>query len=163
MLWLKINSGNLFKPHLLQKKLSQADLVAFYNFFEENKQLSYKWDLWAAAYTIQGGCSDDGFIDFRAWLIMRGKTVFENAIADSDSLHSLGREQLEESTEGEEFNYVAIEVYAEKFNDEIQENPDVIELVYKEEPDGDDWEEDNTDDFKRINPKIFELFGDDWE
>ena len=32
----------------------------------------YRWDMWAAAYLIGGGCSDDGFIDFRAGLIAQG-------------------------------------------------------------------------------------------
>lgn len=32
----------------------------------------YRRDLWAAAYIIGGGCSDDSFIDFRAGLIAQG-------------------------------------------------------------------------------------------
>lgn len=31
---------------------------------------AYRRDLWAAAYHANGGCSDDGFIDFRIWLIL---------------------------------------------------------------------------------------------
>lgn len=44
------------------------------------------WDLWAAAYVMNGGCSDDGFLYFRAWLIAQGRKVFERAVADPDSL-----------------------------------------------------------------------------
>ena len=32
------------------------------------------------------GCSDDGFIDFRAWLIAQGREVYFAALADPDSL-----------------------------------------------------------------------------
>jgi len=32
------------------------------------------------------GCSDDGFIDFRAWLIAQGRDVYLSALADPDSL-----------------------------------------------------------------------------
>ena len=32
------------------------------------------------------GCSDDGFIDFRAWLIAQGKEVYMNALRDPDTL-----------------------------------------------------------------------------
>lgn len=32
------------------------------------------------------GCSDDGFIDFRAWLIAQGKEVYLNALRDPDTL-----------------------------------------------------------------------------
>jgi Protein of unknown function (DUF4240) len=33
---------------------------------------SYRDPLWAAAYLVNGGCSDDGFEYFRGWLIMHG-------------------------------------------------------------------------------------------
>jgi hypothetical protein len=47
---------------------------------------SYRGDLWAAAYLINGGASDDGFEYFRGWLITQGREVFERAVADPDSL-----------------------------------------------------------------------------
>ena len=47
---------------------------------------SYRGDLRAAAYQINGGCSDDGFEYFRGWLILQGREVFERAVADPDSL-----------------------------------------------------------------------------
>lgn len=47
---------------------------------------SYRAPLWAAAYMINGGCSDDGFDYFRGWLIMQGRTVFEQVVADPDTL-----------------------------------------------------------------------------
>ncbi|TQE38472.1 DUF4240 domain-containing protein [Streptomyces ipomoeae] len=50
---------------------------------------SYRAPLWAAAYTINGGCSDDGFDYFRGWLILQGREVFERAVADPDSLAEL--------------------------------------------------------------------------
>lgn len=42
---------------------------------------SYRGDLWAAAYLINGGASDDGFEYFRGWLITQGREVFERAVA----------------------------------------------------------------------------------
>ena len=47
---------------------------------------SYRDSLWAAAYLLNGGCSDDGFDYFRGWLVTQGREVFEAAIADPDSL-----------------------------------------------------------------------------
>ncbi|MFJ6566137.1 DUF4240 domain-containing protein [Streptomyces sp. NPDC091292] len=47
---------------------------------------SYGIRLWGAAYTINGGCSDDGFDYFRGWLIAQGREVFERAVADPDTL-----------------------------------------------------------------------------
>ncbi|MFJ6381287.1 DUF4240 domain-containing protein [Kitasatospora sp. NPDC092039] len=50
---------------------------------------SYRNPLWAAAYLINGGCSDDAFDYFRGWLIMQGRRVFERVLADPDSLAEL--------------------------------------------------------------------------
>ena len=47
---------------------------------------SYTAPLWAAAYVINGGCSDDGFDYFRGWLLAQGRDVFERALADPDCL-----------------------------------------------------------------------------
>ena len=47
---------------------------------------SYRNPLWAAAYVLNGGCSDDGFDYFRGWLITQGRDVFERIVADPDSL-----------------------------------------------------------------------------
>lgn len=47
---------------------------------------SYTNPLWAAAYVLNGGCSDDGFDYFRGWLIAQGREVFERAVADPDVL-----------------------------------------------------------------------------
>ncbi|MGW2449121.1 DUF4240 domain-containing protein [Streptomyces sp. NPDC001675] len=50
---------------------------------------SYSNPLWAAAYIINGGCSDDGFDYFRGWLIAQGREVFEGVVADPDALAEL--------------------------------------------------------------------------
>jgi len=50
---------------------------------------SYRNRLWAAAYLINGGYSDDGFEYFRGWLIAQGREVFERSVADPDSLADL--------------------------------------------------------------------------
>lgn len=48
--------------------------------------LSYDARLWAAAGLMLKFCSDDKFMDFRAWLVAKGRIVFERAVADPDSL-----------------------------------------------------------------------------
>jgi hypothetical protein len=50
---------------------------------------SYTNPLWAAAYVINGGCSDDGFDYFRGWLIAQGDEVFDRVVADPDALAEL--------------------------------------------------------------------------
>jgi hypothetical protein len=73
---------------LLQElvKFSEADLVIFDEIFSELMARAYDWNLWAAAYIINRGCSDDGFMDFRAWLIGQGQAIFEQALQDPQSL-----------------------------------------------------------------------------
>lgn len=52
------------------------------------KQLN-TWELWRAAYVMNGGCSDDGFSAFRLLLIVQGKKVIDAAMKDADSLASV--------------------------------------------------------------------------
>src|SRR2546428_3572312 len=57
---------------LLESRLSRLpadEIVAFQTILYELLAEAYTWELWAAAYLINGGCSDDGFDYFRAWLI----------------------------------------------------------------------------------------------
>lgn len=64
----------------------ERDIMLWDQIFWEYQRLSYKNKLWAAAYVINGGCSDDGFDYFRGWLTAQGKSVFLAALADPDSL-----------------------------------------------------------------------------
>ena len=66
------------------KKLSPEELMAFQRLMDEKMAAAYQWNLWGAAYLIQGGCSDDGFDYFCGWVIGRGRAVFEAAIVDPD-------------------------------------------------------------------------------
>lgn len=67
-------------------QLSGREATAFAAIFDSKMDEAYSWPLWGAAYVINGGCSDDAFADFRASLISRGRTSFEQAIADPDAL-----------------------------------------------------------------------------
>lgn len=48
--------------------------------------LAYKYGLWTAASVMLDGCTDDGFTDFRGWLISQGKDVYLAALKDPDTL-----------------------------------------------------------------------------
>ena len=70
-------------------KLAAMDIesvLCWAQIYDAYQQLSYKMKLWAAAYVINGGCSDDGFEYFRGWLISQGQHIFLRALADPDSL-----------------------------------------------------------------------------
>ena len=63
-----------------------AEIVAFAQPLWDLLALSYRADLWAAAYVVNGGASDDGFDYFRGWLVAQGRATFEQTLADPDSL-----------------------------------------------------------------------------
>lgn len=59
----------------------------FHDIIHAYEDLADKFGLWdAAGIMTEYGCSDDGFIDFRAWLIAQGREVYFAALADPDSL-----------------------------------------------------------------------------
>ena len=52
-------------------ELSAEEVISFEVAFRRCLNEAYTWDLWGAAYVVQGGCSDDGFEYFRRWLVSR--------------------------------------------------------------------------------------------
>src|SRR5215203_4472870 len=69
-------------------ELPEQDIVRFEQILGEHMAFSHNWDLWAAAFIINGGCSDDCFDYFRGWLIGQGAAVFYSAFRDPESLVS---------------------------------------------------------------------------
>lgn len=94
-------------PHVAELARASWELMA----------VSYRHDLWAAAYHLNGGCSDDGFEYFRGWLIAQGREVFDRAVADPDTLADVPavREAANDGPEleSEEMFGVAFLAYAE--------------------------------------------------
>ncbi len=59
----------------------------FHDILHAYEDLADQFGLWDAAGIMKEyGCSDDGFIDFRAWLIAQGRKTYLAALADPDSL-----------------------------------------------------------------------------
>lgn len=147
--------------------LSADEIVAFERIFAQQMRKSYSWDLWAAAYIINGGASDDGFEYFRRWLISRGRTVFESAMRDPDSLAALIPATQSEPAEFESFSYVAASAWKSKTGvDPFTATGDVgyfseedIRAMIPGEPSGEPFEEDPAYLSKRW-PKLWERFGD---
>ncbi|MBC8873812.1 MAG: DUF4240 domain-containing protein [Planctomycetes bacterium] len=132
---------------------SAEDIVAFERHMAEFQAVSYTWKLWGAAYLINGGCSDDGFDYFRGWLIAQGRSAFEKALADPDSLADLP--ELEEDVECEGILYVAMSAYEAATGSEIPQVP--INL-----PDlGEGWDFDDDAEMKQRYPKLFAKFCSD--
>lgn len=59
----------------------------FDDFAHAYSSLADQYGLWTAASVMErGGCTDDGFMDFRTWLAAQGKDVYMAALKDPDSL-----------------------------------------------------------------------------
>jgi Protein of unknown function (DUF4240) len=91
---------------------TEQEILEYQEKFHEVHQALYRWDLWAAAYLIGGGCSDDSFTDFRAGLIAQGRDWYQKAAASPDSLadHPANRRHPSPSDNPlfyEEVNYAA--------------------------------------------------------
>lgn len=69
--------------------LPVAEILDFGRLWLEAKARTHTWDLWGAAYLVNGGCDADGFDEFRNWLVLQGREVFEAAVANPDTLADL--------------------------------------------------------------------------
>ena len=66
--------------------LNRQGILEYQERFYEVSGVLHRWDAWAAAYLIGGGCSDDSFMDFKAGLIAQGRDWYQQAAASPDSL-----------------------------------------------------------------------------
>lgn len=128
--------------------LTPGELVAFHLMFNRKMDDVYHWDLWAAGYLMNGGCSDDGFAYFRAWLISQGRRVYEAALRDPDSLAEVADPDRDDN-EAEDLWGVAQEVYREKAGTYM-----VVEFKWTAQPRGERWHDDDLDEFARRLPRL---------
>jgi len=136
--------------------LPPEKIIEFQRVFGSLQDRAYSWDLWGAAYVINGGCSDDGFSDFRSWLISMGRKTYESALSDPESLAeiTLG-DGGEEDASFEVFAYAAAEAYEASTGDELP-HP---ERNFPNEPSGERWEE-GEEELAGRYPKLFAKYGE---
>lgn len=139
-------------------KLSAHEIIEWNYIFDELAQQAYRTDLWAAAYLINGGASDDGFYYFRCWLIGMGETIYKNAIANPDSLADIASPAwFAEGIDAEAEIYAAAHkawmlVTGSDYNADYPARNESAELA------GDDWNfDDNTEMQKRL-PRLAALY-----
>jgi hypothetical protein len=127
--------------------LEPKQIAAFDRHFFAMLRKAYRSSLWGAAYLMRGGCSDDGFRDFRAELIARGRAVFERALKDPDSLAEDGFD-----IEGDEaLPNVASEVFLEKTDRDLK-----AAAGETRRPAGKGWDFDDADEMRRRYPRLYQ-------
>ena len=126
------------------EELEPSEIESFQDHFDSLIDKAYRWDLWGAAYMIGGGCSDDGFIDFRYALISKGKEVYERALENPDSLSDLGPEA---ELDNEAFGYVAQQVYEEIKGCDMPRS----QRIQSEESMGEEWDFEDRTEKRKLN------------
>lgn len=137
--------------------LPVEDLTGFQTRFDELTTAANLIDLWGAATLINGGCSDDGFRDFRAWLVGRGRHVYEAALKDPDTLADV--------VDGEPVDGFGLDVAAVRVYEEKTGRDDFFDRLDREEaglppppPEGQDWDFEDDAEMARHFPRLSRLY-----
>jgi hypothetical protein len=137
----------------LLRKLPPEEVAQFDRHFDQKVVDAYDWSLWGAAYLINGGCSDDGFAYFRAWLVSRGREVYTAALDNPDTLAAVvdpGRDDYE----FEEAWYVGRTVYEELAGQQLPRSS----VKQRSRPRGRNWDFDNEVQVAKRFPALSALY-----
>lgn len=133
----------------------KADILEFDRLFHSILQKSYTWELWGAAYIINGGCSDDTFDYFRSWLVGQGENIFYKGINNPETLADVLKPQEEYEWEGLE--YCAIDAYEKKTGEEFKQSDKFNDGQNETEPTGKKWTE---NELPTQFPNLWRVFSD---
>ena len=132
-----------------------ADIEQFQRILQSKLDEAYAWNLWGAAYIINGGCSDDGFEYFRCWVISRGRAVYESAISSPDSLADVvSTADGDDDREFEALLYVALRAYEEVTGSKMPRGS----RVPLREPKGSNWDFDDVEECEKRLPRLSSKF-----
>ncbi len=112
--WKLIHSskGSAEKISRALKLMTPDEIKTFSSIYWEKHRSLHHWDVWAAAYIINGGCSDDSFHYFKAWAIGKGEETYKTALTSPDDLGSfVTKADTEEDCDNEMLNYAADEAF----------------------------------------------------
>ncbi len=138
--------------------LTAADIEAFDVAYAVETRRAYSWDLWGAGYVITGGMSDDSFEYFKSWLIAQGRTTFDRAIANPDSLASYIPNDAS-TVDFEGFAYVAYDAWSKVTGKQSSDFPELTYPPYPEKLAGTPFDDDEAYLAKRY-PKLWARFGE---
>lgn len=153
------NANNLYdQTQYLTNAIGTLDIKTQVGFDIQSQILvnkAYNNNLWAAAYIMNNGCSDDCFEFFRYWLVGRGKKAFYTALENPDVLTQYIDEEMHV------YEYVDLQKLGERalsikypeldydhLNKEPIKDPEKILLT---------WDEDENK-LKDICPRLFKIF-----
>jgi hypothetical protein len=135
------------------RDLSLEEIEAYDQRFEYFRSLAFRDDLWCAAFWLDGGCSEDTFMDFRACLVSLGKELYYRVLKDPDAVvELLLRDDVPNLTTGG-FQYTASRVYREKTGGRIPFRHPAYELPPDSE--GEKFNVSDEAEARRRLPKVY--------
>jgi hypothetical protein len=161
------NSNEWLIDELASKNIDQ--IVAFEFHFRSLMNESYQSRLWAGAYILMGGCSDDAFDYFRGWLIAQGEEPYNISLQDPEFLATYIKEEyLDEEgyPQNENLLSVGLDAYTFKKTGELEWVEEIHDELIKELDkkglkDANeiefDWEEENLEE---MFPILWRKFGE---
>jgi hypothetical protein len=90
---------------------SPQEIAAWANILRYYRHLADTGGVFAASCILNDYMSDDGFMDFRTWLISRGREVYMAALRNPDSL---AERKIPKDTRFESYGYVAYDAFERK-------------------------------------------------
>ena len=141
----------------LLEQLHPEEIVSFRDHLNARRGEAYRWDLWAVAYIVNGGCSDDCFDYFGGWLVAQGRDYFEAALTSPE--RAADRASPAESIQCEGILYAPRQAYKNKTGRELP-LPDVVVPQGEPGPRGSPWEE---DELAGLYPELYRRFFADIE
>lgn len=151
-------SRKLATLNILLNKMTAEEVASFQHELESELAGAYSWDLWGAAYVINGGCSDDCFEYFRRWLISQGQLVFEEAKSNPDALADLIDWNNIDDIRFEELTYTGWDVWCEKTGLTWDDLP-ASKVKFPSAPNGQPFPE-GSDDLRSRYPELWKRFGE---
>ena len=104
--------------------LPSKEIMDWHEIFHFYQDVAYRDELLAASGAMGAHCTDDGFMDFRSWLISQGRDVYMAALRDPESLAEVDTEG--QSLNFEQYAYAAPKAYAQRRAYEAGPLTDVI-------------------------------------
>lgn len=135
--------------------LNSDELLSFHYILTQKLAQSCVFPLLAANFVISSYVSDDGFKDFRAWLISRGSRKFFSALDNPESITGWLSKSDVDMIDGESLLSASQSVYDRLYDDDFLEKA-------KFEPEPilqQDWPEDKNE-YRKKWPKLVDEFWD---
>jgi hypothetical protein len=136
------------------EQLPAEEIIAFERHSVRLLDEADRWDLWGAAYQINSGCSDDGFVYFRGWLLTQGRAIWEAALDDLDSLATHPAVATGAALECEDILYVASVAFQARTGKQLDRGWVEEDLAGATRPRGTHWDFEDDDELRRRLPRL---------